>query len=129
MYQRSIEWIRQATGVGFTAGILLIAFGLAGLEATLGLATGVLVVGVAGIAVRRTLRGTIDHPAFAAYLASVPLAPLLAGAVVVAFLGASPGELQTLGGVLGLLAILNHMFRPVYALVSALCSRISSALA
>jgi len=45
------------------------------------------------------------------------VAPLLAGVVAVVWLGATPGELQTLGGVLGLLGMANYFLRPVYHLV------------
>jgi len=129
MNQRLIGLLRQATGTGFVAGVLLIALGLAGLSASPSLVAVLIVVGVAGTAVRGTLRGLLDHRAFAAYLASVPIAPLLAGVVLLAFTGASPGELQTLGGVLGLLAICNHMLRPVYALGHSLLARLARTLA
>ncbi|MFB6202774.1 MAG: hypothetical protein ABEI98_12305 [Halorhabdus sp.] len=115
MNQRLVGWIRTATGVGFTGGVVLIALGLAGLSASFGLAVVVLALGGGGILARRRLQDQLDHPAFAAYLTAVPLGPLLAGAVILAFAGASSGELQTLGSVCGLLAILNHMLRPVYA--------------
>ncbi|WP_135667637.1 hypothetical protein [Halorhabdus rudnickae] len=129
MDQRLVGWIRQMTGGGFTAAVLLIALGVVSQSATPLLAVGVFAIGVAGIATRQTLREWIDHPAFATYLASVPLGPLLAGVVLVLFLGASPGELQTLGGVLGLLALLNHLFRPVYAFGNYVVSRLASAFA
>ncbi|WP_136689424.1 hypothetical protein [Halorhabdus amylolytica] len=125
MNQRLVGWVRQGTGMGFTAGLLLIALGVAGQSATFALAVGVLAIGVVGTAMRQTLRERIDHPGFAAYLVSIPLGPLVAGVVLVVFLGASPGELQTLGGVLGLLALLNHLFRPVYAFGHYVVSRLA----
>ena len=129
MNQRLVALIREVTGVGFTAGLVLIGFGVLGLSASPPLAGGVLVLGLAGPAVREPLRAQVDHAVAASYLASVPLAPLIAGGVMLVFLGASPGELQTLGGVIGLLAVLNHMLRPLYAFAHYLLARVSGVLA
>ena len=129
MNQRLVGWIRQVTGASFTAGVLLIALGVAGQSASFVLAVGVLSIGGAGIAVRKRRREGIDNEGIEAYLVSVPLGPLLAGGIMLVFLGASPGELQTLGGVVGLLALLNHLFRPVYALGHSVIARLIDAFA
>jgi hypothetical protein len=53
------------------------------------------------------------------------IAPLLAGLVAVVWLGATPGELQTLGGVLGLLGMANYFLRPVYHLLDDVVGRLA----
>ncbi|MFB6128711.1 MAG: hypothetical protein ABEJ47_03005 [Halorhabdus sp.] len=124
MHQRLARRVRQLTGTGFLAGVLLIGLGLAGQSATMTLALGLVAVGALALAFRHHVAGLVSHPAADAYLRSIPPAPLLAGAVALWFSGASPGELQTLGGVLGLLAIANHLLRPVYGLGYRLFARV-----
>jgi len=124
MHQRLARRLRQLTGTGFLAGVLLIGLGLAGQSATMALGVLLLVVGALAFSFRHHFAGLVSHPAADAYLQSIPPAPLLAGAVVLWFAGASPGELQTLGGVLGLIALVNHLLRPVYGLGYRLLGRV-----
>ncbi|WP_181685119.1 hypothetical protein [Halorhabdus salina] len=129
MNQRLVWRIRQVTGAGFVGGLLLVGFGLAGISGLLPLSIALIGIGLVGTALRHHLYGLLDNRAFAAYLTSLPAGPLVAGLVLLVFSGASPGELQTLGGVVGLLALLNHLLRPIYGLVSLVVTRLSHALA
>ncbi|MFW5974504.1 MAG: hypothetical protein ACOCPZ_03910 [Natrialbaceae archaeon] len=124
MNQRFARHLRQLTGAGFLAGVLLIGLGLAGVSGTTALGLGLLAVGTFALAFRHLFAGLVTHPAADAYLTSVPFAPVIAGGVVLWFSGASPGELQTLGGVLGLLALVNHLLRPVYGILHGLLARV-----
>lgn len=124
MHQRLARRVRQLTGTGFLAGVLLIALGLAGQSGTTALGVGLLAVGALAFSFRHHFAGLVSHPAADAYLRSIPPAPSLAGAVVLWFAGASAGELQTLGGVIGLLALVNHLLRPVYGLGYRLVVRV-----
>ncbi|WP_148290941.1 hypothetical protein [Halorhabdus tiamatea] len=124
MHQRLARRVRQLTGTGFLAGVLLIALGLVGQSGTTALGLGLVAVGALAFSFRHHFAGVVSHPAADAYLRSIPPAPLLAGAIVLWFVGASAGELQTLGGVLGLLALLNHLLRPVYGLVYRVLGRV-----
>ncbi|QGN08048.1 hypothetical protein Hrd1104_12575 [Halorhabdus sp. CBA1104] len=129
MNQRLVWRIRQVTGAGFTGGLLLVGCGLAGLPGSLPLSIALIGSGLAGTALRHRLYGLLDNRAFEAYLTALPAGPLVAGLVLLVFAGASPGELQTLGGVVGLLALLNHLLRPIYGLLSLVVTRLSGALA
>lgn len=124
MHQRLARRVRQLTGTGFLAGVLLIALSVAGQSASTALGLGLLAVGALALSVRHHFAGVVSHPAGDAYLRSIPPAPLLAGAVVLWFSSASAGELQTLGGVIGLLALVNHLLRPVYGLGYRLVVRV-----
>lgn len=129
MQQRHVRRVRQVTATGFVGGLLLIGAGVAGLTAAAPLVLVLAGLGAVGIAGHRALVGLTGHPALDAYLSALPAAPLLGAAVTVAFLGASPGELQTVGAVLGLLSVLNHLLRPLYALLAYVGGRLSAALA
>lgn len=49
---------------------------------------------------------------------------VVGSAVTLAFLGASPGELQALGGLTGLVGLVNYFLRPLYLYVGALLARL-----
>lgn len=129
MNQRLVWRIRQGTAAGFVGGLLLIGFGLVGQVASLPLALLLVVVGVVGLALRHHLYGLVNSDTLEAYLTAAPAAPLIAGTIMGFFNGATPGELQTLGGIVGLLALLNHLLRPLYGLVYHLLTRLSKGLA
>ncbi|WEL16278.1 MULTISPECIES: hypothetical protein [unclassified Halorhabdus] len=124
MNQRLARRVRQLTGVAFLAGVLLIGLGVAGQSGSMAVGFGLLAVGALALSFHHHFTGLFAHPAADAYLASVPAAPVVAGAVVLWFAGASPGELQTLGGLLGLLSLVNHLLRPVYGLGYRLIARV-----
>lgn len=109
----------QATAVLLLASATLILPALAGLGTSLPLAAGLAVLGGAIFAVRERLAvvGPIARIPVGGYLVVAWLAPLVGAAAVVLSPGASPGELQALGGLLGLAGMANYFLRPVYALV------------
>jgi hypothetical protein len=114
-----MDWEERAfsvTVVLVAASLCLVAAGLAGFGGSVGIA-GVFVVLAGGLS---SLRGrlsaapvVVDHDT-GAYAAVLWLAPLLAGGVSLLFLGATPSELQVLGGLLGLAGMGNYFLRPVY---------------
>lgn len=59
------------------------------------------------------------------FVADLWLAPIVAGLVVALFLDASAGEVQTLGGLVGLAGMVNYFLRPVYHLVYGLVRRVA----
>jgi hypothetical protein len=106
----------RVTVVLVAASLCLLAAGLAGFGASVGLA-GVLLVLAGGLSsLRERLSGgpTAAGHDLGAYGAVLWVAPLTAAAVSLLFLGATPGELLTLGGVLGLAGMVNYFLRPVY---------------
>lgn len=58
------------------------------------------------------------------YLRHLWVSPALGAVAVVIVLGATPEEIQSVGGVLGLLGMLNYFLRPVYNLVYSLAHRV-----
>lgn len=80
--------------------------------------------------VRETLRGVqprLGVPVGRS-LAVVWLGPLVAAGVVLLTLGTTPGEVQALGGLLGLAAMVNYFLRPVYYAVYATGRRVADAI-
>jgi hypothetical protein len=111
------ETLRLTAGL-LVASVCLIAPGLGSLGASLPLGLALLALGGSLAAVRRRI-------AFAAvvaghdidpYLTALWFGPLAAGVVCLGSLGASPAELQALGGLLGLVGMANYFLRPVYRL-------------
>jgi pimeloyl-ACP methyl ester carboxylesterase len=106
----------RLTVVLVAASLCLVLAGLAGLGASVGLA-GVFVLAAGGLsAVRERLSGgpvVFGHD-LGTYAAVLWLAPLAAAAASLLFLGATPGELLTLGGLFGLAGMINYFLRPVY---------------
>jgi hypothetical protein len=107
--------VLRVTLVSLVAGFCLIVAGLAGSRATPLLVVGLFAlaaaahVAVSAIEERDLL--AFDHHRYAADL---PLAPLVAAVATLAFLGATPGEVQAVGGGLGLLGMGQYFLRPVY---------------
>lgn len=100
------------------AGFLLVGVGLAGVGSSLVLAVAFAVVtALAYVAVDRLpsgALGSLDHPT---YRRTVWTVPAVAALVAFGWPAASPGELQTLGGVTGLAGMANYFLRPVYHLL------------
>lgn len=61
-------------------------------------------------------------------LTVVWLGPVLALGIVLLNMGATPGEVQALGGLVGLAAMVNYFLRPVYYAVYATGRRVGDAL-
>lgn len=95
------------------AGLLVIPFGFVDVPPSLGL---VLAFAALAGALYYAWQ-TADE--FSLYLSGLWLGPAVAALVTVAALlmGASPGEYQALGGLVGLLGVFNLFLRPVYRLL------------
>lgn len=112
----------QATGVLLIASLALVlpaAVGL-GTSVPLAIALAVLAGGLYAVRDRLAAVGPVARVPVGGYLHVAWLAPLVGAGVVLVNPGASAGELQALGGLLGLLGMANYFFRPVYALVVGL---------
>jgi hypothetical protein len=106
----------RLTVVLVAASLCLVLAGLAGFDSSVGLAgVFVLLAGVLSVAWQRLSGnpGVLGHD-LGAYAAILWVAPLAAAAVSVLYLGATPGELLTLGGLAGLAGMVNYFLRPVY---------------
>ena len=119
-----MRWLRETlrlTVVLLAASIALVGAG------TIGIGGGVpLLLVLAGLALAafsgRTALARVRPRlgiALGRYLGVVWLGPVVAGLVVLTALDASAAEVQALGGLLGLVAMLNYFLRPVYGGVVA----------
>ncbi|WP_299267237.1 hypothetical protein [Halorientalis sp.] len=109
-YERGILRI---SAVFLFAAVLLIPVGYAGVGASPVLPVGfVILAAVLYVAWQRSR-------AYGAYLSGLWLGPVIAAIVAVAgvLLGVSSGELQALGGIVGLLGVFNLILRPIYRVV------------
>lgn len=113
---------QRLTVVLVGASLALIAPGVAGLGASLGLAALLGVTGGVLLAIRERL-ATLEGPyglEIDRYVRDVWAGPLVGAVVVLAAPGAAPGEIQALGGLCGLVGMLNYFLRPIYALLFGL---------
>jgi len=117
----------RATFVLLVASLVLIGPGLAGIGSSLLLVVALLVLAVGLFALRTLVPDgpTVRHRDLGAYGRVLWAGPAVAAAVCLAFLGASPAELQALGGLVGLLGMANYFLRPVYRAGSALVRRVA----
>lgn len=119
-----VHWLRttlDGTYVGLVAALLLVALG------RLGIGAGPLVVVVlstlAGLAwlgrsALAAVRPRLGIP-LGRYLRLTWAGPVLAIAVTLVGFDATAGELEAMGGLVGLLAMVNYFLRPVYYAVLA----------
>ncbi len=109
-YERGILRI---SAVFLLAAVLLIPVGYAGIGASPILPVGFVVL-AAGLYVAWQ-----RSDEYGVYLSGLWLGPVVAAIAAVAGLviGASPGELQALGGIVGLLGVFNLILRPAYRVV------------
>jgi len=119
----------RATFVLIVASLALLLAGLAGAGGSLALLVGLVAVAVALFAVRDRLdaNAALAGQDVGDYGRLLWAGPAVAAAVVLAFLGASPAELQALGGLVGLVGMTNYFLRPVYRAASAFARRLSGA--
>lgn len=111
------------------AGLILIAAGVAGVGGSVAFVGLALVAAVALFAVRRRVPspGTVAGHDLRYLIDDSWIVPALAATTAAVALGASPGEMQTLGGVLGLVAVANYFLRPAYYLVYSFAARVGDA--
>jgi len=108
----------QVTALCLIASGMVLALGVAGVQSTPALVGFLVVLSVGlyltrpSISVGHVLKFDVDS-----LLRSLWLAPLVAALPLVVELGATPGEMQALGGLLGLAGMANYFLRPVYLLV------------
>jgi hypothetical protein len=109
-YERGILRI---SAVFLLAAVLLIPVGYAGIGAS-----PILPVGFAALAAVLYVAWQRSE-AYGVYLSGLWLGPVVAAVVAIAgiLIAASPGELQALGGIVGLLGVFNLILRPVYRIV------------
>lgn len=107
----------QVTVVCLVASATLLALGLAGATASLVL-VGLLIALTAGLYRTRPSPsiGYVLGIDVDAVLESLWVAPAVAAVPLVVELGATPAEMQALGGLLGLAGMANYFLRPLYLL-------------
>jgi len=109
-YERGILRI---SAVFILAAVLLIPLGFLGMSATPGVVVGMIVLAFV------LFYAWQFSEAYSTYLSGLWLGPTIAAIVGIVglLIGASPGELQSLGGVVGLIGVFNLLLRPVYRIV------------
>lgn len=112
------ELTLRLTVVLVVTSLALMLPGLSGIGASPALA---IVFGGLSLAVFSSRDALRDLPTVAEhdlglYGRDLWLAPLLAIVAIVFFPGASPAELQSLGGIAGFVGMVNHFLRPLYLL-------------
>lgn len=113
-YERAMV---RFSGVCLLGGGSLIALGVAGYTPSALLVVAAVAAGVGLYAAR--VRADIET------LAWVWAGPLVAAGVMLVGWGATPGELQSLGGVVGLVGMVNLLLRPVYHYTIAAASALN----
>lgn len=111
----------QLTAVLLVASVALIGPGLAGLGGSLPLAFALLAAAVLLFLVREQLEsmGQVGWIQLGVLCRVAWIGPAIPGVLLLGAGGASPGELQALGGLCGLLGMLNYFLRPVYGILYA----------
>ncbi|WP_276273156.1 hypothetical protein [Haloarcula litorea] len=106
----------QVTLLLLVSAGLLLALGLAGLAGSLALVAllGGLAAGLYLTRPDESRLGSVAGVDLDGLLASLWLAPAVAAVPVVLELGATPEEVQALGGLLGLTGMANYFLRPLY---------------
>lgn len=115
-FERGVRW---TSVICLVAAALVIPLGFLGFAASPGIVVALLAL--AGGTVYADQYGGIDRDE----LRWLWLGPLLGAAVVAVgvTMDASPGELQSLGGIVGLVGVFNLLLRPVYHLLLYVLTR------
>ncbi|MFC7140699.1 hypothetical protein ACFQMA_12825 [Halosimplex aquaticum] len=119
--------VMRATVVLLVAGLCLVTAGTAGLGGSLPLAFALAVVGAGLYLVATTVDAPADGLGVREVATDLWTGPLLAAVVVLVWLEGSPGEIQALGGLVGLVGMLNYFLRPLYHLVYGAVGRVANA--
>lgn len=111
----------RATFVLIVASVALIVPALLGAGATTQVAGGLVLISGALWLVRNLLAGlpTVVGYDLGWYARDCWIGTLLGAAIVLSFHGALAAELQALGGLAGLLGMVNYFVRPLYLYVGA----------
>lgn len=125
MHDRIDRVTRVVTSVSLVAAALLLAPGFAGLSPSASLAGGVFVLALVAFVFRDQLVPYFDYPWLEPHVDSAWVGPLVAAFLLVSFRGATPGELQTVGAVVGLIGMFNYLLRPIYFVITDVAVRIS----
>lgn len=117
----------RVTALLLVAAALAIGLGVGGVGASLPVVVGFLALSGGLYALRPDPDrfGPVAGIHVGDILHSLWLAPLLVAAVLVVRLSATPGEVQAIGGLLGLAGMANYFLRPVYLLGYDLVSAVS----
>ncbi|MBV0902457.1 hypothetical protein [Haloarcula salina] len=117
----------RVTALLLVAAALAIGLGVGGVGASLPVVAGFLALSGGLYALRPDPDrfGPVAGIHVGDILHSLWLAPLLVAAVLVVRLSATPGEVQAIGGLLGLAGMANYFLRPVYLLGYDLVSAVS----
>ena len=127
-----VEGVRDSAHRGTVGSVAasagLIAAGLAGLGGGLALAGG---FGLAGgflwwAGDRLAAAPTVVGYDLGWYASRLWIGALVAGGVAALAVGFSPSELQSVGGVVGMLGLGNHVLRPIYVYGLRLAARVRS---
>jgi hypothetical protein len=115
----------RLTGVCLVASVVLIGPSLVGVGATPPLVGGLLLLSGGLFAVRdsRPVFPTVAGHDLRRYQQDLWVGPLVGAVGAVAVLGASPAELQSIGGIAGAVGMANYFLRPVYLTLIAMARR------
>lgn len=118
--------VAQLSALVLLAGLLLVGAGVLGVAAGPVLFAPLLASAVALYLARDVLPRVEPFPdwALADLAGDLWLVPLVAASAVAVAPNASPGELQSIGGLVGLAALLNYFLRPLYRFVVRLARRV-----
>lgn len=113
---------QRLTVVLLAASLVLGLPGVVGVGPSLGLAVILAVLAGVLLSVRDRLALIRPSPGIkiGRYVRDLWIGPVIGVVIVLLLSGATPGELQAVGGVCGLLGMANYFLRPVYASAIAL---------